>query len=77
MDTRIEEGEKMKWQPIETAPKDRRILLSNAEEIWIGEYREFFTSGATPRHPWRSLMIIHINPTPINWMELPSKEILK
>lgn len=62
----------MEWESIKTAPKDCRILLSNSEEVWIGDYREVFTSGATPWHPWRSLMIIHMNPIPTHWMPLPN-----
>jgi hypothetical protein len=33
------------WQPIETAPKDRRILLADAENVETGEWSKELVVG--------------------------------
>ncbi len=66
------------WKPIESAPKDRRILLfgqmrpveglrMKGPEVFTGYYDEIDSawcgSGATASGPWYD---------PTHWMELPS-----
>lgn len=68
----------MEWQPIDTAPKDGRlILVGNETGVWVACYDAIFPSGYRPSNPWRSMLLNHdhirrnhsLEPT--HWMPLP------
>lgn len=70
----------MKWQPIETAPKDgSRIMLGNKFGVWMADWRSVYQSGYRPDNPWASAMLNHdhikYRPAaywpPTHWMPLP------
>lgn len=72
------------WHPIETAPKDRRILLGFSEELFIGISSVFgkwesdqYATYPKPywRHDLTRLCGIKVcrNHPPTHWMELPEK----
>ena len=63
------------WKPIETAPKDgTRVLLSNANGTWMGEFKEQFKDD----RPWFSVLLNHwhmspyCSTEPTHWQPLPS-----
>ena len=39
-------SENNEWKPIETAPKDRRILLWSWAEMYVGHWAQHFETGA-------------------------------
>lgn len=65
------------WQPIETAPRDGRvILLGNQHGAWFGRYCDRYSSGYRPKNPWESLMLNHeymggLRHPPTHWTHLP------
>lgn len=68
------------WQPIETAPKDgARVILGNANGIWMADWRPVYVSGYQPECPWSSAMLNHDHMVdksgryspPTHWMPLP------
>lgn len=60
---RIEELEKRgEWQPMDTAPKDRPIIISDGETVASGWW---YTGGEVPDR-WMPLN------TPTHWMPLPA-----
>jgi hypothetical protein len=68
------------WRPIETAPKDgTRVLLSNAQGVWMAEYRPVYGSGYRPDDPWFSTMLNHDHmpkevryAKPTHWKHIPT-----
>lgn len=74
------------WQPIETAPKDGRLIFVGHEKgVWAARYNDIFSSGYKPTNPWRSMLLNHDHIrhnhslTPTHWMPLPQppKEIVE
>ena len=72
----------MKWQPIESAPKDgTRIMVGNEHGAWVAEWRPVYQSGYRPADPWASAMLNHEHmrdgggvlrhSPPTHWMPLP------
>ena len=68
----------MEWQPIDTAPKDGRlIIVGHGNGVWVACYDAIFPSGYKPSNPWRSMLLNHdhirrnhsLEPT--HWMPLP------
>ena len=67
----------MEWQPIDTAPKDGRLILVGNAGVWVACYDAIFPSGYRPSNPWRSMLLNHdhirrnhsLEPT--HWMPLP------
>jgi hypothetical protein len=71
----------MKWQPIETAPKDRPVLIKKHNEMGIGIYdRPIFGqwrlcfSVSFFLNATQSNLSNHALPKPTHWMELPAFE---
>ena len=71
----------MKWQPIETAPKDRPVLIKKHNEMGIGIYdRPIFGqwrlcfSVSFFINATQSNLSNHALPKPTHWMELPAFE---
>ncbi len=72
----------MTWQPIETAPRDRELLLTpgSDREVTIGWYADYSVLGTSK---WRSVECDSYDDCchsatifPTHWMEVPStKEI--
>ena len=73
----------MKWQPIETAPKDRPVLIRKLHELGIGiqdgtifgGWRLCYSVGFFANET-QSNLSNHALPLPTHWMELelPPKE---
>lgn len=68
----------MKWQPIETGPRDGEyVILCNKKGTWVGRYVERYVSGFSPVNPWVSMMLNHrhleygSSHVPTHWMPLP------
>jgi hypothetical protein len=61
----------MKWQPIETAPKDKRVLVWTGQEIYAAQWaKNVFTSDeAWLIVRWEGYDILSRNAT--HWMPLP------
>lgn len=59
----------MRWQPMETAPKDRPILVCLfGDTIMVVEYDEY----ADPMFPWSTLDgPNYMKDSPTHWMPLP------
>ena len=61
------------WQPIETAPKHRNLLLGHAEKKWIRFGQQFpgmkdwYYSGTTERSQYAQVK----GDEPTHWMPLP------
>lgn len=72
----------MKWQPIETAPRDGTyILVTNgrANGAWVAHCLPVAVSGYRFGQPWRSVMLNHDHLSkgarhlpPTHWMPLPT-----
>jgi hypothetical protein len=65
------------WQPIETAPKDKAVILGARGGVWIGKYLPVYGSGYVPDNPWSSLMLNHDHMgekwcKPTHWTPLPA-----
>lgn len=71
---------RMRWQPVETAPKDGSYLLvSNGQGVWVARFKSVYQSGWKPPSPWQSMMLNHDhipsakrNGNPTHWMPLPT-----
>lgn len=70
----------MKWQPIETAPRDGSYFLAcngGSGASWVAHYKPVYTSGYRPENPWPSVMLNHrhcrknASRMPTHWMPLP------
>lgn len=75
---RLNEWEERRWQPIETAPKDREVILYTRGDDatffgrWDAKFECFFTDGGSPMgksvdgwdSPWTE---------PTHWMPAPPK----
>lgn len=63
----------MDWQPIETAPKDRKILL--AGNYWRGEENRFSFAHIGMYNPitcrWEAMWAGWFGVRPTHWMPLP------
>jgi hypothetical protein len=61
----------MKWQPIETAPKDgtQVLLCSDGGAVWMGHW--VGRSGAYKINGWTRYNCVDIGWEPSNWMPLP------
>lgn len=76
----FEREARMRWQPIETAPKDDSYLLvSNGHGVWVARFKSVYQSGWKPPSPWQSMMLNHDhipsakrNGNPTHWMPLPT-----
>ena len=70
----MELNEKYKWQPIETTPKDKRILIALEDKsVVVGSFSEMcqkFWNEANAE-------FIDSNRTLLGWMELPTFEVKK
>jgi hypothetical protein len=63
------------WQPIETAPKDGRILVCTGEREYVAEWQDFKNSKTSIWNGW----FVATNDTggcgsfvaPTHWMPLP------
>ncbi len=56
------------WQPIETAPKDKRVLLFDGDWVSAGAYTDYDNFGwvmDSDEGP-------HSGPGPTHWMPLPA-----
>jgi len=61
------ERDKTAWQPIETAPQDRRVMVwKEATGIYISEFED----GEWPMHGWGRRGGVWY-PRPTHWMPLP------
>lgn len=66
------------WQPIETAPKDGRLIVLGARNgVWLGKHQPVFQSGYVPDNPWSSMLLNHDHMAerytrPTHWMPLPA-----
>jgi len=65
------------WRPIETAPKDRTlIVLGSRSGVWLGKYLPVYSSGYRPENPWTSMLLNHDHMAerytqPTHWQPLP------
>jgi len=53
----------MKWRPIETAPIEEDVLVTDGEEICLCAFLE--------KHGWSCTYSTYIFPNPTQWMPLP------
>lgn len=56
----------MKWQPIETAPKDIAVILYEDGESYVAEWDRRFDRWRMPIAPR-----VYFKPDPSHWMPLP------
>lgn len=66
------------WQPIETAPKDRAILLTDGVRQVVGTFMTSVTDGDTAwvyarENRWDGLSFAI--PEPTHWMDLPAPPV--
>ena len=71
---------RLRWQPIETAPRDGSyVLVSNGHGVWVARFKDVYQSGWKPPTPWQSMMLNHDHipsakrsGSPTHWMPLPA-----
>lgn len=76
----FEREARMRWQPIETAPKEGSyVLVCNGHGVWVARFKDVYQSGWKPSSPWQSMMLNHDhipsakrNGNPTHWMPLPT-----
>jgi hypothetical protein len=71
-------GNDMEWQPIETAPRDRPILIRKLHQIGIAIYNSTIFGGwqlcssvSFFEEETQSNMVSEALPLPTHWMPLP------
>lgn len=61
----------MKWQPIETAPKDIEVLIWTGENIYVGKYVQNIETGETSFSVLEFEDGSRVVANPTHWMYLP------
>ncbi|MBX3634038.1 MAG: DUF551 domain-containing protein [Rubrivivax sp.] len=65
----------MEWQPIETAPKNVRVLVTRFPARTMPPINiARFSTGALRRHefPWKTMGSLKLKYRPTHWMPLPA-----
>ena len=67
--TAIAVPEALEWRPIETAPRDKRVLIANSDsEVWLATLRRV---GPRAGIRWEHAGLGRVMFIPTHWMPLP------
>jgi hypothetical protein len=63
----------MAWQPMDTAPKNREILVRRHNDVAWEHYVVWWATNGDPRYPWRCAYTCYSHDRLDGWHEIPGE----